>query len=817
MESPKTGSPIYSSPYLGAKDTPPLADPAYMSPLAMMAELRYYGADIPIGSSNHRDNLEKALINARRGASDKNMVRDSHTQQQQGEGENFESLLRRLLDDDYQVAAVDLSGCRIGDVGASRLADALSDNKHVRQLWLRGCAIGNLGAKALALCLEQNMSIVDLFLADNDIGDEGLVAISDALASSNSTLISLEFDDNDVAEDGLDAFIHSLTMNSTLLVASFENNRRLALDNLKRINIVKEMLAEKRNNFELFDFVVDLNADDVSVSNLDVSSGFVDRSVCSSYIPSTSMSVGVSSQALGAQSNLTASGDSTDSVAVKIGSFRFSIYNKSFHMAKKIRIKTPKVFRRHKRNPHSASRVPLSLSRNERTHITMPLKTASSRGQFSLGTESVSTNGLASSNMEQIIYHTVEAQRYGYRKIPLVRSPRWQTAEMSVPNDALLQSRTAISESIKNPETQSDFNTVVTQSWRQIETMRSENRLAAEHYRARHVWFWYVPISSTLLTVTLLSLASALELAGKFPVDVESSDYFRLGLGVSCVFFSCVAFALNSTQSKVGWSTHASIHRSIEVELDQVAFRLDKLGKYEGQGLTFGTHLMRGGVDAIRALYRIDFYLQTIQRCSPPIPRRLYEIFYLMERRLKRIHAVKMRMLHGGESGDSDPVPLEVHFDALDLLRQEIEKYYFFPLFIPEAHSVVTRTIDKLFSKNREGNNNNNIERRGDSSEDEIVDTVASTANPVDTSATELNVGESSVANAQGNLEKMAVNFTAASVGTPANPFEAKDPARGAEKTDGIDKNDSILPTNSVGVETPTSSLQQQTGYLDKI
>jgi hypothetical protein len=430
-----TGSPRYSSLRPGAEDAPSLADPAHMSPLAMMAELRYYGADIPAGSSDDRDGLEKALLIARRGASDVNVARDFAAQRQQGDGDNFESLLCRLLDDDYRVAAVDLSGCRIGDAGASRLADALTDNTHVHQLWLRGCSIGDAAAKTLALCLEQNMSIVDLFLANNDIGDEGLVAISDALASSNSTLISLEFDDNDVGEEGLDAFIHSLTMNSTLLVASFENNPRLLWDGFKRINIVSEMLAEKRSNFELFDFVVDLNPDDVSVSALDASSGFMERSVYSNYMPSTSMSVGVTSQVLGAQSNLKTSGDNDDSIAVKMGSFRFSIYNKSFRSATKIRIKMPKVFGRHRRNPQSASRLPLE-SKSKRAHMKMPLKRASSRGQSSLGTESVSTNGLERFSTQQIHHHPEEAQRFRYRSIPRIknrnsrRRPRWQTAEM---------------------------------------------------------------------------------------------------------------------------------------------------------------------------------------------------------------------------------------------------------------------------------------------------------------------------------------------------------------------------------------------------
>ena len=435
-----TGSPRYSPLRPGADDapSPSLTDPSHMIPLAMMAELRHYGAEIPAGSCDDRDGLEKALIIARQGGNDVNGARDFGAERQQDNGDNFESLICRLLDDDYQVAAVDLSGCPIGDAGVSRLADALTDNTHVRQLWLRNCSMGDVGAQTLALCLEQNMSIADLFLADNDIGDEGLVAISDALASSNSTLISLEFDDNDVGEDGLDAFIHSLTMNSTLLVASFDHNPRLLWDNFKRIEIVKEMLAEKRNNFEMFDFVVDLNADDVSVSALGASSGFMDRSVCSSYMPSTSMSVGVTSQMLGAQSNLKTSGDSTELEAVKMGSFRFSIYNKSFRSATKIRIKMPKVFGRHRRNPQSASRLPLESknTHNMRAQMKMPLKRVSSRGQSSLGTESASTSGRNRSSSQHLHYPLDEARRFRYRSIPQAknriswRPPSWQTAEM---------------------------------------------------------------------------------------------------------------------------------------------------------------------------------------------------------------------------------------------------------------------------------------------------------------------------------------------------------------------------------------------------
>ena len=267
--------------------------------------------------------------------------------------------------------------------------------------------------------------------------------------------------------------------------------------------------------------------------------------------------------------------------------------------------------------------------------------------------------------------------------------------------------------------------------------MKRANYIAAKHYRARHLWFWFVPISSTILAVVLLSVASAIELAGMSPVVFENSGYFRLGLGVSCVFFSSVAFVLNLMQSAVGWSSLASVHRSVELELGNVAFRLDKLSKYEGHGLSSGTHSTRARIDAIRELYRIDVYLQTMQQCTPPVPGCLYEIFHSLAGKLQRIchhnpHSVT-RLMYGGESivstGDRYSVPLDVHIDALDLLGQEIEKYFLYPLVLPKAHDVVARTIVSLFARREEGNDDDDIERSG---EDARVTPAALTIRPRD-------------------------------------------------------------------------------------
>jgi len=235
---------------------------------------------------------------------------------------NFESLLERLLDDDYRVTGIDLSGRKIGNVGAERLAHALSDNTQVRQLWLRGCNLSNGGAIALASCLEQNMTIVDLFLGNNTIGDDGLIAFADALAMSNQTLVSLELDDNDCGSEGFNAFMRGLEENTSVLVASFENNPGITEDMCK---LLEDTLSEKRNNLNLVSFIVDPNAGDsyhgshASQNSAANKSGVVNMSVCSSYMPSTYRRAGFASK----------DGQNPSKTSRNSGSYKYSAYNRA--------------------------------------------------------------------------------------------------------------------------------------------------------------------------------------------------------------------------------------------------------------------------------------------------------------------------------------------------------------------------------------------------------------------------------------------------------------------------------------------------------
>ena len=251
-----------------------------------------------------------------------------------------------------------------------------------------------------------------------------------------------------------------------------------------------------------------------------------------------------------------------------------------------------------------------------------------------------------------------------------------------------------MTESLAHPQTQRNFDTTLKKLWRRVEMMKRTNHFAAAHFRARHFWLWFVPISSCIGVSVLLSLASA--------IDVSGSS--RLALGLSTGLFALLAFGLNFLQSKFGWSSRAEVHRGAELELGQVAFRLDTLGKYEGNGLTAGSHSTKSRANAIRDLYRIDVYLQAMQRCTPPIPDSINEVFYLLASRLKGIcikypNAVHARTYYEEETTEDNPVPVDMQIDALDLLGREIENYFLYPLLLPNARDVVSRTIDIFFAK----------------------------------------------------------------------------------------------------------------------
>ena len=74
---------------------------------------------------------------------------------------------------------------------AMAVADRLHSLASLVKLDLNGCRIGPVGAARLASSLEGNATVTQLLVSDNDIGDEGAAALSE-MFKSNATLTSLK-------------------------------------------------------------------------------------------------------------------------------------------------------------------------------------------------------------------------------------------------------------------------------------------------------------------------------------------------------------------------------------------------------------------------------------------------------------------------------------------------------------------------------------------------------------------------------------------------------------------------------------------------
>lgn len=735
---------------------------------------------------------------------------------------NFESLLERLLDDDFRVTGIDLSGRRIGNAGATRLAEALSDNTQVRQLWLRGCGIGDAGAKALASCLEQNMAVVDLFLADNAVGDAGVGAILDALAASNSTLVSLELDGNPLTDAGVDAFLACFGHNTSVLVATFNG---CDLDDPSRLAMLESRLTERRDGLNMVSFVVDPDA----ASEGGAGSGIINMSVCSSYMPSTYRRAGFHSQAGSAANQrkpashsysafnksktsllsgrqgqgippspipasppegtersasprrrpqppprrqvgersveaplagepspqsrasyvssydasavmsgpiseaspspslATRSADMSNSLATRsesqsmgasaASSARQSSGDRGYSPGFVASPAEPQ-HRQHQPKPdmdepeRNPNHVPSQAYRQANVPVpikSQPLETIAesqcSEGSGSQGRPSAAgiRGGVAAvsvasaSQLDNLdTYPVVEfpdSQSHAARsKLTAPTAARTEATGVVLVPDGTVQT------SVKDPETQRNFNLTIQKLYRRVGMMKRVNHVTCAHFRSRHFWFSFVPTSACIVMTLVLGLTGAAGIKGEV----------QLAIALSTAGFALAAFGLNALQAQVGWSSRARVHRSAELELSQVAFRLDTLQKFEGDGLSTDNYSTAERANAIRDLYRIDVYLQAMQRCTPDAPVRIAEAFSLLSSRLKHFclkypNTVRRRTPEYGKGDEpvdpENPVPEEMHFDAMELLENEISRYALYPVFLPNPRETVSRTIDMFFSE----------------------------------------------------------------------------------------------------------------------
>eukprot|EP00812_Abedinium_dasypus_P005306 NODE_1664_length_1089_cov_170.594778.p2 GENE.NODE_1664_length_1089_cov_170.594778~~NODE_1664_length_1089_cov_170.594778.p2 ORF type:complete len:250 (-),score=65.64 NODE_1664_length_1089_cov_170.594778:151-900(-) len=122
-------------------------------------------------------------------------------------------LLEAVATDNVPAETLDLSGNRIGTLGARALATALQHNATITTLILVDSDIGDLGAQALATALQHNAMITELNLSSNNIGDLGAQALAAAL-QQNETIDVLLLHDNSIGDLGTqalrDAVAHKL-------------------------------------------------------------------------------------------------------------------------------------------------------------------------------------------------------------------------------------------------------------------------------------------------------------------------------------------------------------------------------------------------------------------------------------------------------------------------------------------------------------------------------------------------------------------------------------------------------------------------------
>ena len=152
------------------------------------------------------------------------------------------SQIDALQDPDSSVQEVDLRFERIGNTGATALANALKVNLSVQELCLSGNQIGNMGATALADALKVNTSVQELDLRFNEIGGVGATVLADAL-KVNASVQALYLNFNKIGDVGTTVLANALKVNASVqriwVNSSYEKLFRQSIDIR---NTVREMI-----------------------------------------------------------------------------------------------------------------------------------------------------------------------------------------------------------------------------------------------------------------------------------------------------------------------------------------------------------------------------------------------------------------------------------------------------------------------------------------------------------------------------------------------------------------------------------------------
>jgi hypothetical protein len=121
------------------------------------------------------------------------------------------------------LTSLDLVSNRIGEAGATQLAECLRVNATLTSLQLASNRIGAAGATQLAECLRVNATLTSLNLGGNGIGATGATQLAECLRV-NATLKSLDLSFNGIGDAGATQLAECLRVNATLKSLSLINN-----------------------------------------------------------------------------------------------------------------------------------------------------------------------------------------------------------------------------------------------------------------------------------------------------------------------------------------------------------------------------------------------------------------------------------------------------------------------------------------------------------------------------------------------------------------------------------------------------------------
>ena len=135
--------------------------------------------------------------------------------------DEFYDLLVNFLRANPQLEILNLSGCLLGDEGATEVAVSISNHPSLSSLDLSNNAIGNAGAIAIAKALDENGSIEELNLAENAIDIAGAIRI--AVTLEIHSLKSLILNSNPIGDAGVKALAKALEINPSLVILAIRD------------------------------------------------------------------------------------------------------------------------------------------------------------------------------------------------------------------------------------------------------------------------------------------------------------------------------------------------------------------------------------------------------------------------------------------------------------------------------------------------------------------------------------------------------------------------------------------------------------------